>query len=379
MFKNFWWPLEFSHELQTQPRRVKALEQDFVVYRTASGQAQVMSDLCVHRGGAMSDGWVEGNCLVCPYHGWQYDTQGQCVKIPANQPNTPISKKARVDAYPTQEKYGFIWAFLGDLPANERPAFPALPHMDDPQFKRITGEFAWKVNYERAMENSLDIAHAPFVHGGSFGNRDEPEVPEFEVESWEGGAGATVELKPPPAKGLWSRVYKDRKPQPVVTRTAFYLPCVTLLEVNLPLGKMVLFNFHIPIDEYHTVTKWLSLRSFFKGNWADSDARKRVLKIFLQDQKVLEGIRPELLPLDLSAELHVKSDAIQIHYRRMRQKFVEQGWCIDSHRIRLNAHKQFTVIPSPARREVPELAHAWVLKEAPTLKEAFEKEGGYVS
>jgi phenylpropionate dioxygenase-like ring-hydroxylating dioxygenase large terminal subunit len=325
-----------------------------------------MSDLCVHRGAALSGGWVEGNCLVCPYHGWQYDTSGQCVKVPANQPGDPISKKARVDTYPVEERFGFVWAFLGDLPAAERPPLPALPHYDNPALKKLYGEYQWQVNYERALENSLDIAHAPFVHGGSFGNRDEPEVPEYEIEQNDWSALTEVTLKPPPAKGLWSKIYKSKRPQGVRTKAGFYMPCVTLLEVNLPLGLMVLLNFHIPIDETTTVTKWINLRSFFTGNWADGDARKRVLKIFEQDRAVLETIRPELLPFDLSGELHVKSDSNQIAYRRLRQQLIARGWGIDAHKIQTEfAHRQATVIPSPARREIPELAHAWQLKEVP--------------
>lgn len=369
MFKNFWWPLEFSHEVTIKPKRMKALGQDFVLYRTADNRAHVMSDLCIHRGAALSGGWVEGNCIVCPYHGWQYDANGQCVKIPANQPGDPISKKARVDAYPVEERFGFVWAFLGDLPEAERPPLPRLPHYDNPDLKKIYGSYTWKVNYERALENSLDIAHAPFVHGGAFGNRDEPEVPEYEIEQDEWSAVTEVTLKPPPAKGLWSRLYKSKRPTGVRTKAGFFMPCVTLLEVNLPIGLMVLLNFHIPIDEFTTITKWINMRSFFKGNWADGDARKRVLKIFEQDRVVLEEVRPELVPFDLSGELHVKSDANQIAYRRLRQKLIERGWGIDAHKIQTEfAHRQYTVIPSPARREAPELARAWQIKEVPVQR-----------
>ncbi|NJN44727.1 MAG: Rieske 2Fe-2S domain-containing protein [Anaerolineae bacterium] len=115
MLKNFWWPLDFSEKVTAKPIRVTALMQEFVLYRLPDGRAQVLSDLCVHRGGALSDGWLEGNCIVCPYHGWHFEADGACVKIPANQPGVPVPKKARVDAYPTVENYGFVWAFLGDF------------------------------------------------------------------------------------------------------------------------------------------------------------------------------------------------------------------------------------------------------------------------
>jgi phenylpropionate dioxygenase-like ring-hydroxylating dioxygenase large terminal subunit len=380
MLKNFWWPLDFSPEVTTKPKRVSALGQEFVLYRTSDGAAHVMSDLCVHRGGALSDGWVDGkDCLVCPYHGWEYTADGACVRIPANLPGNPVPKKARVDAYPTKEKYGWVWAFLGDLPESERPPFPELPYFDQQaEYKTIYGEYQWEAYYERTLENSIDIAHAPWVHGGSFGNREEPEVEEYTVnELGQWARRATVTLKPPKRnfKGLWSRLYgQETEQKGVVTSAWVYMPCITVLDVNLPIGKMLLFNAHIPVDDYKTVVKWINLRSFFKGNWADGDARKRVVKIFNQDKPVVEAQRPELLPYDLGAELHVKSDTIQIAYRRMRETAMNHGWRIDTHRIEAEYSRHTAVvIPSPARREVPELAHAWVMKEVPTKQVKSEE------
>jgi phenylpropionate dioxygenase-like ring-hydroxylating dioxygenase large terminal subunit len=380
MFKNFWWPLDFSPEVTTKPKRVTALGQEFVLFRTSDGAAHVMSDLCVHRGGALSDGWVdEKNCIVCPYHGWEYKPDGECVKIPANLPGNPVPKKARVDSYPTVEKFGWVWAFLGDTPEAERPAIPNLPYFDQAdQYKLTYGEFKWNAHYDRTLENSLDIAHAPFVHGGSFGNREEPQVEDYAVEELgEWARRATVTLKPPKRNitGLWRFLYNQQTEQKgVVTSSWVFMPCVTVLDVNIPLGKLLLFNAHVPIDDYTTVTKWISLRAFFKGDWADGDARKRVFKIFNQDKPVVEAQRPELLPYDLGAELSVKSDSIQIAYRRMRQRAIDMGLQIDTHCIESEySRHQAVVIPSPARKEVPELAHAWVLKEVPVKQVASSK------
>jgi hypothetical protein len=89
----------------------------------------------------------------------------------------------------------------------------------------------------------------------------------------------------------------------------------------------------------------------------------------------LEEVRPEILPLDIAAELHVKSDNLQLYYRKIRNKFLERGWGIDMHKIRSElTGRTFTVIPSPSRREVPELAHAWVMKEVPQIQTVGDKE-----
>lgn len=372
MFKNFWWPLEFSQNVTDRPTRVQALGQTFALYRKADGAAVVLSDICVHRGGSLSGGWRSGDCLVCPYHGWEYQPSGACARIPANLPGVPVPKKARVDSYPTQEKYGWVWAYLGDLPESERPPLPTLPGADEPNLKPIYGEFEWKANYERVVENGLDIAHAPFVHSTTFGNPDEPEVQDFEVQplgDW--GASATVTLNAPRPRGLWGLLSGRKKRPGVRTTTGFILPCITILEVVLPIGKLILWDANIPVDDYTTITKWISMRTFFRGDWADRDARRRVLEIFAQDKPIVEAQRPALVPLAIGAELSVRSDALQIAYRRLRKKALENGWAIDRKRIQTELTRQgAVVIPSPARRELAGEERAFVHHEVPVHEKA---------
>jgi phenylpropionate dioxygenase-like ring-hydroxylating dioxygenase large terminal subunit len=366
MLKNFWYALCLSTEVKEKPIRVTALGNELVIYRQSSnGVPVVMSDLCIHRGGALSDGWVKNDCVVCPYHGWEFKNDGACVKIPSYKEEIQIPRKARVDSYPTQEKYGFIWAFLGDLPASERPPMPVFPEFEDPKYKPLWGDYKWDVHYTRAVENGMDIAHAPFVHSTSFGNKDEPEVESYEVEKYEWGGDATVHLNPPPPRGIW-RFLRGKDRPPVKTTGGYRMPNITRLQVRLPFGDFVLYTCHLPIDDGHTRSIWLQLRSFFKHPWFDGDSFRRVIQIFNEDLRTVLEQRPELLPYDLAAELHVRSDAIQIAFRKMRNKYLDMGWGIDTHRIQAEyANVKAVVIPSPARREIPELAKAWVMKEVP--------------
>ncbi|WP_420630142.1 Rieske 2Fe-2S domain-containing protein [Candidatus Leptofilum sp.] len=370
MLKNFWYAIEFSEEVTTTPKRLTILGQELVLYRDSAGKPVVMSDLCVHRGGALSDGFVEGDCIRCPYHGWKFKQDGACVEIPANPPDRAIPKKARVDSYPAVDKYNWVWAFLGDLPEAERPLIPELPHFDNSELRRITGIYEWPVHFARALENGIDFSHGAWVHGGSFGNRDEPEIEDYSVDYISDlAASATISFKPQPVKGLWRRLYAKEKVQPHIKVTnTWWMPNVTLLEVRLPFGFQRLFNAHVPINENKTITKWQLLRDFFKSPLADRDAARRVIKIFDEDNPFVVAQRPELLPYDLAAELHVKSDAIQVAFRKTRAKYFDMGYGIDMHKIRSEyGNYQAVVIPSPARREVPELANAWVMKEVPAV------------
>ncbi|MFC6879288.1 MULTISPECIES: aromatic ring-hydroxylating oxygenase subunit alpha [Actinomadura] len=357
MLKDFWYALDFSHAVTRKPRKVTCLGQDFVLYRKRDGSVACLSDLCVHRGGALSMGTLVDDVIACPYHGWQYAPDGACVKIPANPEGRGIPRKARVDAYPVRESYGMIWAFLGDLPEEERPPIPHFPEHDDPSFRPVYFEMEINANYERTFENVVDAAHTPFVHGTAFGNPDKPEVPDFEVRQGKWHAEADILLSPPPAKGRWKRLYKD-KPEQVVVTNAWYLPNIVKLHVRLPFGDLLLYDHNVPLSRDRTLVKIVGYRNFLTRKWADGNAVKRIEKIFLQDKPVVESQRPELLPYDLSDELHIRSDSLQVAYRRRRRELIEAGWWIGDHE-----HPAATVIPSPVRREVPELAHAWQHKE----------------
>ena len=78
--------------------------------------------------------------------------------------------------YPTAERYGWVWVFVGDLAEEERPPLPPLPEYGDPDWRALHGEFLWNAHYTRVVENGMDFAHAPFVHARSFGNPDKPVV-----------------------------------------------------------------------------------------------------------------------------------------------------------------------------------------------------------
>jgi len=372
MFKNFWYAVEFSSDVKPgKPMKVKILGQQLVLYRKNSDNSVVaMSDLCVHRGAALSDGELKGDCVVCPYHGWEYDPAGVVQRIPAH-PEKGIPRKARIDSYPTQEKYKFVWVYMGDLPEEERPPIPDWSVIDDDvNFRAVTGEFLWHSNYERILENGVDVAHTPFVHGGVFGNKEKPEVPDFEIEESEWHCKVSIELNPPRSKGLWGLINPNRQDlanrPPVPVSTTWWLPNMILLEIGTPMGPMKVFDVNIPIDEETTLVKFVALRSFFKGAWADRDARRRIFKVLYEDQSIVDAVRPELLPFDLSAELHVKSDYNAVKYRRRRQELIDAGWGVDDNTIvgEGPARVEARVIPSPTRKEVPELASAWNFKEA---------------
>jgi Vanillate O-demethylase oxygenase C-terminal domain len=75
----------------------------------------------------------------------------------------------------------------------------------------------------------------------------------------------------------------------------------------------------VPINLHTTVSKWINFRNFFTGKWADRDTYKRTIKIFEQDKPIVESQRPQLIPTDLTAEISVAADTLQLLYRKLDQ------------------------------------------------------------
>lgn len=352
MLKNLWYVVCPSRELGAGLRAVTLLGQPFVAFRDEHGVPRLLSDICVHRGGALSAGFKVGGTVACPYHGWRFDGQGACTHIPA-QPDLSVPAKARVDAYPVQERYGWIWAFLGDLPEAERPPLPNLDWVDDPGIRVVSGHYDWDASWDRVIENGLDFAHAPFVHGTVFGDPDHPEIADFDVTADDWSGQARMMMSRPVRKG-WIRRRPTGEHVIVDTRPGFHFsgPCATLELHPRADWTIHIVSAHVPVDANRTRTWWMMGRSFLRAALFDAQTIRRNVRIFDQDHAVLCRVRPERVPDDWQHEVSVRSDALQIAFRRRLHALEAKGWRIDEARLAAEfAGRKACAVPSPARRE----------------------------
>ena len=164
LFTNVWYVAEFSENLTDAPLKVRMLGRDFVLYRDTRGQAHCLSNVCCHRGASLAQGKChDDDTLACPFHGWRFDGEGQCTRVPsAAQPELDIPAMARVDAYPTLEKYGLIWVFLGDDPDAAHPLFP-MPEFENPKWRMVTFQDTWKAHLHVAKWVDLDQVHLQLI------------------------------------------------------------------------------------------------------------------------------------------------------------------------------------------------------------------------
>lgn len=379
MFINFWYPVVRTEDLGTSPKRVRIMSHDFVVFRDAAGKPAVLSDTCVHRGGALGGGKCkEDGTIQCPYHGWRFDRDGKCTRIPSLGIKAKIPPRARVDAYPVEERYGLVFAFLGDLPEAERPPIMPIFESSDPAWRSTVVTFEVAYHYERSIENGLDPAHNEYVHP-THGYQGEKET-EYKVNELEPsqnnqyGFGFMSTFDAPALKNPVMRFARSSSGK-MQAGSGTYGPNQIWTYIHFSETKfMHQYMFEAPIDDTRTRVFLVNFRNvlFFKGgllaklnNWIDKKVNERNMFIASQDIVVVDKLQPRLTPPTTAKELLMPADKVILQYREKLDEFTDKGWRIDMEAFKKAQEKGDVVfaIPSPGRRE----SKAWVLDPTPLV------------
>ncbi|MCU0566122.1 MAG: aromatic ring-hydroxylating dioxygenase subunit alpha [Oculatellaceae cyanobacterium Prado106] len=160
---NHWYPVAWADQLKAgQVMPITVWQEAIALYRNSAGEVFALEDACPHKGIELHKGEVVGNCLVCPYHGWEFNGEGQCVGIPYFPADQKLPR-AQARSYPTQEKYGIVWLFPGDPQLASLQQLPEVPEYDDPNWMimPITGRF--KAHFSICNENTMDVFHG-YLH-----------------------------------------------------------------------------------------------------------------------------------------------------------------------------------------------------------------------
>jgi 5,5'-dehydrodivanillate O-demethylase len=165
LLRRYWHPVGCSEFVTAKPQAVKVLGEELVLYRGQSGKTVLMQRRCAHRSLALDYGRVEGDALRCPYHGWLYGANGQCLAQPAEPEGSAFKEKVQMTVYPTQEYSGLVWGYMGPAPAPLLPLFDVL-RMED-GVKDVTVQNV-NANWFNHVENIVDISHLAWLHGYTF-------------------------------------------------------------------------------------------------------------------------------------------------------------------------------------------------------------------
>jgi phthalate 4,5-dioxygenase len=167
LFRRYWIPLLISTELPENdgaPIRVTVLSEKLLAFRNTDGTIGLIDEFCAHRGVSLWFGRNEEHGIRCPYHGWKYDVNGQCVEVPSEPDESGYCQKIKLKSYPCIEQGGVIWTFMGD--ETEKPPLPKFEWNLVPPENRYVSKRLQECNYLQAMEGGIDSSHVSFLHSG---------------------------------------------------------------------------------------------------------------------------------------------------------------------------------------------------------------------
>jgi 5,5'-dehydrodivanillate O-demethylase oxygenase subunit len=163
LLRRYWMPIAVTGELDKNPvKPVRILGEDLTLYRDRSGGLGLISQRCAHRLVDLRCGIPTQTGLKCPYHGWAYTADGQCIDQPAEPPESTFYEKVKLTSYPVQELGGLVWAYLGPAPVPLVPRW--FPLVAENAFRQV-GTTTIPCNWLQCMENSMDSVHTEYLHG----------------------------------------------------------------------------------------------------------------------------------------------------------------------------------------------------------------------
>jgi 5,5'-dehydrodivanillate O-demethylase len=254
LLRCYWHPIAPRVDMDDRwTKRVRLLGEDLVLFRDRLGAFGLIAEACPHRRASFAYGIPTMDGIRCPYHGWKFDSAGQCIEQPNEPADSTFKDKVTTPAYPVGELGGMLWAYLGPLPA---PKIPRLDGLVAEGTVRFVGRATIACNWLQIMENSVDPVHTEWLHG---------KLIEFvrEAENW----------KTPRAKhhlkiafdefeyGIIKRRLMEGQSEdssdwlhghPVV------FPLTLAVGTRSDAWRQYQFQFRVPIDDTHTEHYWYS-------------------------------------------------------------------------------------------------------------------------
>ena len=305
------------------PLAVQLLGQPYTLWKPADGGPVLTQAFCPHRGARLASASIEGNRLVCCYHGWEYGPSGGCLRIPQLEDGLPIPSKARLQTWPVVERYGLCWGCVGDPIASGPPSFMEA---DDLGW-RVQVDFLepWAASALRIIDNNLDLSHPAFVHRGTFGDPTRPLVAPYEVEQTASGFRARV---PQDVGGVGPQIGdSDEGRRYERTQETELLTAVQTrirLRYDGSAADYAFYGSATPLDDEHSLYVRVSALAGHEDEQPYSmfwDFSRRVTH---EDKVVLEQTNPNF-PIEATDEVHLRCDKVTLAYRRHLAGLVAQG------------------------------------------------------
>ncbi|WP_328914497.1 MULTISPECIES: aromatic ring-hydroxylating dioxygenase subunit alpha [unclassified Streptomyces] len=270
LLRRYWQPVALTADLSPDKRtkRIRVLGEDLVLYLTDDNTHALVAESCAHRRVSLYYGFVEGCAIRCPYHGWKYDSSGQCLEQPFEQENRRARERAKIAGYPVRAYRGIVFAYMGPGEPPVLPQWDVLDRRDG--HLTLFVEQDLQCNWLQPMENAVDTVHTFWLHGhtmhvkgidrGSYYYRP---IEKYSFEQFEWGI-------------IKRRVYRD-KTGAVEEETGHPLVFPNIL--RLPEGPLQAMHWRVPVDDEHTMLIRAGLRPDQPGEERVHDEEPSVVRL----------------------------------------------------------------------------------------------------
>jgi phthalate 4,5-dioxygenase oxygenase subunit len=250
LMRQYWLPACLSAELTPDgdPVRLMLLGEKLIAFRDSAGTVGVLDHRCPHRCASLFFGRNEEGGLRCVYHGWKFDTAGNCVdmaNLPADQ---DFHEKVKAKAYAVAERGGVIYVYMGD--AKTAPPLPAIEATMMPADETDITCVQRECNWLQALEGDIDTSHFSLLHAGkvTIDDIDPDHMERFQL------VDRAPRLHVAPTEfGVIYAAYRPAMPGEVYYRFAHYIMPFWTLFPNGPLSDNILAQAWVPMDDTHTM------------------------------------------------------------------------------------------------------------------------------
>lgn len=335
---NAWYVAALAREIgPTELFHRILLDTSILLYRKTDGTAVALHNRCPHRFAPLHLGVRSGDTVACKYHGLEFDCSGQCVHSPHGNGNIP--KAARVRTYPLVERYGFLWIWMGDEPADES-LLTDFSYLDQgPETALAYTYLHVKCNYELVTDNLMDLSHVDHLHGEIISTRGTLSPLMAKVREDARAVNARWEWKQTPASLLFSPHLPDPKGE---ARLFFDITWSPPANVQLSVGALQgegnldlidtvgQYDLHTTTPETATTTHYFfaTRRNHLVDDAEHNEKMIRILHHTFEneDGAMLEAVQAEMGTTDFFGlnPVLISNDIAPIRVRRFLRRLVDE-------------------------------------------------------
>ncbi len=318
MIINQWYIACLEDELKVQnPLKKKICGEELVIFRTESGKISVIEDRCCHRNVNLSLGYIQGENIKCGYHGWEYNCDGKCVRIPSLSNEERIPAGAKVKAYTVIIKHRCVWVWIGEDARIDESLIPPMSEMDE--YPMVYNYHFIDADLQLVAESLFDAYHINHVHRNSIKGMMgalKDERMDFNMQVSENAIVGNYFRDND--RTLFEKYYFGFNKK-VETYFGFWFPNISKLDIRFKKRRMVIYEHFYQVDDRLVcmcqITLWKNILDLFPP-FARWFMLRKSINIVREDIAFLENnkrIKAETGAKDLL----IKSDEVTFEFIKL--------------------------------------------------------------